>query len=82
MMFKCIDCGHIFEEGEEGVYYDDRGEFWGVPCRERIMCCPVCYGDYDEAVECERCGEWFYEEELTDGLCKNCREETEDAENG
>ena len=79
-MFKCIDCGNLFEEGEQAVWYEDRGEYWGVPCSERMTGCPVCKGDYEEAKECKECGEWHFSDELTDGLCENCREETEDAE--
>lgn len=48
MMYQCADCGHIFEEGEQAVWYEDRGEFWGVPCRERMTGCPVCHGAYEE----------------------------------
>ena len=48
MMFKCLDCGYVFEEGEEAVWYEDRGEYWGVPCRERMTGCPACHGDYEE----------------------------------
>jgi predicted nucleic acid-binding Zn-ribbon protein len=47
-MYKCADCGHIFEEGEQAIWYEDRGEFWGVPCRERMTGCPVCHGAYEE----------------------------------
>jgi hypothetical protein len=50
MMFKCTECGYIFEEGEEAVWYEDRGEYWGVPCRERMTGCPVCHGDYEEKI--------------------------------
>jgi hypothetical protein len=48
MIYKCVDCGHIFEEGEQAVWYEDRGEFWGVPCSERMTGCPICNGDYEE----------------------------------
>ena len=79
MMFKCIECGYVFEEGEQAVWYEDRGEFWGVPCSERMTGCPKCRGDYEEATECENCGEWHDEYELEDGLCEKCREnESED----
>ena len=56
MMFKCVECGCIFEEGEKAVWYEDRGEFWGVPCSERLTGCPKCYGVYEEASMCECCG--------------------------
>ena len=42
-MFKCKDCGAIFEEPEE--IRDYRGEFWGFPAYETVSCCPCCGGD-------------------------------------
>lgn len=78
MMFKCDDCGHIFEEGEQAVWEESRGEFWGVPCYEKVSGCPICHGDYDEASECKKCGEWHFSDELTDGLCEGCKETEEE----
>ena len=78
MMFKCFNCGNLFEEGEEAVWYEDRGEFWGRPCTERMTGCPVCKCDYDEASECKECGEWHFSDELSDGLCKACKKEERD----
>ena len=77
-MYKCADCGHVFEEGEEAVWEESRGEFWGFPCSERMTGCPVCRGEHEKAYECKKCGEWFFKDELEDGLCDDCREETED----
>ena len=48
MLYKCAECEHIFEEGEEAVWYEDRGEYWGRPCRERMKGCPMCHGVYEE----------------------------------
>ena len=79
-MYKCIECGNLFEEGEQAVWYEDRGEFWGVPCSEKMTGCPKCHGEFDEATECEECGGWHFKEDLHDGLCENCLEETEDEE--
>lgn len=76
-MYRCIECGRIFEEGEEAVWYEDRGEYWGIPCRERVTGCPSCRGDYEEVFQCEECGEWFFEDELEDGLCEDCINEKE-----
>lgn len=71
-MYKCCECGAIFEEGEEARWEEDRGEFWGVRCSETVSGCPECHGDYEEVFECEECGEWFFEDELTDGVCEHC----------
>ena len=75
MKYKCVECGHIFEEGEQAVWYEDRGEFWGDPCSERLTGCPVCHESFEEAFECKGCGEWFLYDELDDGLCESCQEE-------
>jgi len=46
-MFKCNDCGLIFEEPKR--WQEDRGEFWGQPAYETMYGCPHCYsGDYEE----------------------------------
>ena len=72
-MYKCIECGAIFEEPKTWEEY--RGEYWGCPCSETMSGCPECRGDYEEAVECTRCGEWCFEDELDDGLCEVCQDE-------
>ena len=77
-MYKCVECGMLFEEGEQAVWYESRGEFWGVSCEERMTGCPKCHGEYEEATECEKCGEWHFSDELDDGLCKGCQEKAED----
>lgn len=74
-MYKCVECDHIFEEGEQAEWYEDRGEFWGTPCSERVSGCPKCRGSYEEVFECKRCGAWSFEDELDDGLCELCQDE-------
>ena len=74
-MFKCTECGCVFEEGEEATWEESRGEFWGVSCSETMSGCPECQGDYEEAFECKGCGEYFFEDELDDGLCESCQDE-------
>ena len=72
-MYKCIDCGAVFEE--PATWEEYRGEYWGCPCSETMSGCPECRGDYEEAVECTRCGEWYFSGELEDGLCEDCQSE-------
>lgn len=71
-MYKCAECGHLFEEGEQAIWYENRGECWGFPSREKMVGCPVCHGDYEEASECECCGKWHYSDEMVDGICERC----------
>ena len=74
MMFKCCDCGHLFEDGEQAVWEERHGLDHG-PYEERDGC-PVCKGDYEEVQQCKECGEWHTEDELYDGWCEKCLRET------
>lgn len=74
-MYKCTECGTLFEEGEEAVWQESRGEFWGMPCSETMRGCPECRGDYEKAFKCQKCEGWCFEDELVDGLCQECQEE-------
>ena len=72
-MYKCIECEAIFEDPE--TWEEDRGEYWGVPCTETVSGCPKCRGGFEEAVECKRCGNVHFADELDDGLCECCYDE-------
>ena len=64
-MYRCEDCGHIFEEPyhyrEPDVGY---GAYW----------CPSCHSDdITEVRECKICGEYAPVHDLTiDGYCPAC----------
>lgn len=73
MTYRCVECGHVFEEGEEAVWYETY-EFWGFPSREEMTGCPKCKGAFEEARECKKCGELHFEDELYDGLCEDCQD--------
>jgi hypothetical protein len=81
-MYKCLDCGAVFEEPKE--YAEDRtpgGSFEGGSFIEHFTGCPYCEGAYEEAKQCEICGEYFTSDELTDtteyinGGCGDCCEQ-------
>lgn len=72
MTYKCLNCGHLFEEGEEAVWEEDRGEYWGVRCSEQMSGCPMCKGEYEETVGCKVCGSRHLYEELNGGVCDDC----------
>lgn len=74
MAYKCYDCGHIFESGEESFWSESRGEFWGFPCYENVSGCPKCKGEYGETKKCEICGSEHLEEELNECVCDECLE--------
>lgn len=48
-------------------------DFWGSPFDVRTEFCPCCKSDdFDEAKECEVCGEFYAEDELIKGVCEEC----------
>ena len=76
MMYRCENCGHLFEEGEQAVWYENQGECHGVTAIERFSGCPLCHDDYEEVHQCKECGDWHTENELYDGWCEKCLRET------
>jgi hypothetical protein len=76
MMFKCYECGHLFEDGEQAIWYENQGECHGRIAMEKFGGCPMCKGDYEEAHQCKECDEWHTEDELYDGWCEKCLRET------
>lgn len=69
-MYKCIECGHIFENPR--IIEESRGECFGYEAYERIGVCPICGGGYDEGEECGICGNFCLENELHSGVCEKC----------
>ena len=74
MMFRCCECGNLFEEGEQAVWYETHG--LDSPPYEKWSGCPVCKGDYEEVHQCKECGDWHTEDELYDGWCEKCLRES------
>lgn len=76
-MLKCLECGHIFEEGERHEQREYRGEFWGQPSYETVAGCPKCGGAYEETKPCAVCESEQLDEDLYGGICKSCLAEYE-----
>ena len=74
MMYRCCECGNLFEEGEQAVWEETHG--LDSPPYEKWSGCPVCKGDYEEVHQCKECGDWHTDDELYDGWCENCLRET------
>ena len=72
MAYKCLDCGHIFEDGEQAVWTENQGECHGTPAFEEFSGCPFCKGAYEETAGCKKCSGEFLEDELYHGLCEEC----------
>ena len=76
MMYKCENCGHLFEEGEQAVWEEKHGFDYG-PYEERRGC-PMCMGDYEELHQCKGCDEWHADDEMYDDWCEECLRQTID----
>lgn len=63
-MYFCVECGRLLEDHEY--------ERWTEPHGEQMEGCPYCYGALEEAYKCPICGEYFCEEDLTNGICQDC----------
>lgn len=75
MAFKCLECGHIFEEGECATWYEHHPYGMGT-ASEEFSGCPLCKGDFEETKQCKICGGEFLEDELLgDCVCEDCVEE-------
>ena len=72
---KCTDCGYVFDYEDRTVVKESHGFDDGF-C-ENFSCCPNCGGDFEDAVECNECGEAFIEDEIYgDKWCEKCLRET------
>ena len=76
MMYRCLNCGNLFEDGEQATWYENQGECHGSIAMGRFDGCPLCRGDYEEVYQCKGCGDWHSEDELYDGWCEKCLRET------
>lgn len=72
-MFKCLQCGHLFEDGEQLEWEDMHGLTFGNG--EHFSGCPLCKGDYQEIEPCKICG--TYQHEVEDEYCEDCKNNIE-----
>lgn len=71
-MFKCLSCGHIFEDSEQRIYAEHH-PYGDTTAAEYFSVCPVCGGDFEEAKYCKSCDGAFLADELIAGYyCKEC----------
>lgn len=74
-MFKCLECGCVFEEGEQKVWLESVGEYAGEGVYRAESGCPECNGSFEKTVKCSCCGEEFFGKDIESGFCKKCLEE-------
>lgn len=64
-VYKCEECGNLFEDGEQARWTEAHGEAWG--------CCPICKGGYEEAEPCKICG--TYQHNSDEEYCEDCKKD-------
>ena len=68
-MRLCIcENGHVFD-------WENRATTWDPYVGEYDDCCPYCGMNYEQAAQCEGCGENYREDDLICGVCKKCIDE-------
>ena len=74
-MYICLECGHIFDEGEEVE--------WTEPHGEKMVGCPMCNGAFARSAYCEECGKEILPDELRGGhYCDECLADSVDFTTG
>lgn len=73
-MFKCEECGHLFEEGEAKIIIDKHGFPYGEG--EKYSVCSRCGGLYEEVKPCKICGS-YEEMQCGETFCDNCKIEVQ-----
>jgi RecJ-like exonuclease len=71
-MYKCFECGHIFEEGEEARWLEKHG--LDTPPYQQMAGCPKCKGSYFEIEPCQICGSYDHHE--FERFCFECKKKT------
>lgn len=69
MMYKCDECSHIFEEGEQKT--------WREPHGEKMNGCPLCFSSYREISSCLFCGR-FENMNADESCCPDCKKRIKD----
>ncbi len=76
MMYRCENCRHLFEEGEQAAWEEKHG--LDTPPYEKWSGCPLCRSGYEEVYQCKKCGDWHAKSELYEGWCEKCLRESID----
>lgn len=71
-MYKCLNCGHLFSEGEVLIKREKHDDYYS----EYVNVCPVCGSDnYEDCIYCRCCEDEHLKSELNiKGVCEECIE--------
>ncbi len=50
-VYRCCNCGKEFDADEVKIVEESRGEFWGMPCTERMYYSPCCTDSFEDVWE-------------------------------
>lgn len=70
-MYRCNECGHLFEEGEQAEWTEMHGFSYGNG--ENWSGCPICKGSYEEIKPCKICGS--YNHDYDEDYCDQCKKD-------
>lgn len=77
-MYICDNCGCTCDDDDLPIYEEDYGFETGIgfkSMKQTFVDNCSCGGNFVEAQECEMCGEYFAEDDLEGGVCKECLEQ-------
>lgn len=70
-MYRCLECGNLFEDGEEVVWEETHG--LDSPPYEKWSGCPLCKGGYKTINPCKICGS--YNHDPAEDYCNQCKKD-------
>lgn len=79
-MLKCNKCGQVIKQEDLGLQKGFIGYFGNEKCYETYADNCICGGEFEEAEECDSCGEYCIKTEITLGwrhnvqVCRGCIE--------
>lgn len=78
-MYACNQCKELFEKEDALVKHTTYESLYGVTGQFAnytpltLYYCPHCYSEeFDEAIECQECGDYYHKENIEEDLCEDC----------
>lgn len=75
MYYKCTECGNVT------AFPKIKTEYGGCGYSESYLACDCCGGECEEAKKCPICENYYTEDEIIGGMCKDCFKEEITLEN-
>lgn len=75
MYYKCTECGNVT------AFPNIKTEYGGCGYSESYLACDCCGGECEETEKCPICENYFTEDEMIGGMCRDCFKEAITLEN-